>query len=365
MNYYALLAGLIIGTAVLMQGYREHNKVYVIVACMLMFSIFGLRDTYIIGYDSTSSYLHLFQRMSGYSLSALFRLNSGTNTGFYLLAKLFYLLGNGDYQFFVASIALYVTVCFGFLIYRYSPNPLQSILYHFGLLFFTFHFSALKQSLAMATLMLAFDALVREKKLRFFLLVLIAGQFHFPAHVFFLAYPMSRIRVNRRYLIVLAGLLALTYLLRNQIVSLMLNLYSDLEDSTNSADLSGVTFLRTKSLVMLVIIIAGVMLRKPKPEDRVYSILLQFMGLAVVFQTFCGYNNIFERLADYYFQFSVLFIPMVFDKKADREPLLGWRYMSLIDLAGPYLFCGYAIYRFLGTTKGDAHLFPFKFFFAA
>ncbi|MBQ6160875.1 MAG: EpsG family protein [Oscillospiraceae bacterium] len=365
MNYYMLLVVLVIISALLMRGTKENNKAYVFVASLLLFSIFGLRDTFVIGNDSTSSYLHLFQRMSGYSWGSLLNLHGGSNAGFYLLTKLFYQLGGGDYQFFITSIALYVTVCFGFLIYRYSPNPLQSILYHFGLFFFTFHFSALKQSLAMATLMLAFDALVREKKLRFFLLVLIAGQFHFPAHIFFLAYPMSRIRVNRRYLIALAGLLALTYLLRNQLINLMLNLYSDLEDSTNSADLSGVTFLRTKSLVMLVIIIAGVMLRKPKPEDRVYSILLQFMGLAVVFQTFCGYNNIFERLADYYFQFSVLFIPMVFDKKADREPLLGWRYMSLIDLAGPYLFCGYAIYRFLGTTKGDANLFPFKFFFAA
>ena len=269
MNYYLLLVVLIIVSALLLHGTEYKSKAYVFIASLLLFSIFGLRDTYVIGIDSSSSYLHLFQRMTGYSWSALFKLNGGTNTGFYLLAKLFYLLGNGDYQFFVTSIALYVTVCFGFLIYRYSPNPLQSILYHFGLLFFTFHFSALKQSLAMATLMLAFDALIREKKLRFFLLVLIAGQLHFPAHVFFLAYPMSRIRVNRRYLIALAGLLVLTYLLRNQLINLMLNLYSDLEDSTNSADLSGVTFLRTKSLVMLVIIIAGVMLRKPKPEDRV------------------------------------------------------------------------------------------------
>ena len=117
------------------------------------------------------------------------------------------------------------------------------------------------------------------------------------------------------------------------------------------------------AIVVVVIVVAAVVFRRPQPEDRVYCILLEFMGIAVVFQTFCGYNNIFERLADYYFQFSVIFIPMVFDRRAERQSLFGWRSMELIDFAAPYLFCGFAVYRFITTTKASSLLYPFKFFF--
>lgn len=363
MNIYALLVALVLVTALLMRGYRQGNRSYVIVACLLLFAVYGLRDTLVIGGDSTSSYLHLFQRMPEYSWNDVLRVSGGINRGFYLFCKAFYEISGGDYQLFITAIAAFVTVCFGFLIYRYSPNPLASILYHFGLLFFTFHFSALKQSIAMAFLLLSFDCMIRGKTIKHFLLILIAAQFHFPAYVFFAAYPIYRMRIGRNYLVFLAALLAVTFVLRNQLINLMLSLYKDMEDSTSLVDLGGVTFLRTKSLIMIAIVAAAVVLRKPKPEDKLYSTLLGFMGVAIVFQTFCGYNNIFERLADYYFQFSVIFIPMVFDKHADREPLLGWRSMRLIDFASPYLFCGYGIYRFLTNTMNDGTLYPFKFYF--
>ena len=363
MNYYILLVALVLVTAFLMYGTRRQNKLYVFVACLLLFAIYGLRNTFVIGGDTTSSYLHMFEKMPNYTWREVLSINGGVNTGFYLLAKTFYEISGGDYQLFVSFIAAFYTICFGKFIYRYSPNPLQSILYHFGLLFFTFHFSVLKQTIAMAMVLLSFDCLIRGKNIKYFILILAAAQFHYPAYVFFLAYPLFRMKINRNYLFYLAGLLAITFLLRNQLVNLMLNLYKDLEDSTSSVDLSGVTFLRTKSLIMIVIVVAAVAFRKPKPEDKVYSTLLAFMGIAIVFQTFCGYNNIFERLADYYFQFSVVFIPMVFDKSADREPLLNWRMMSVIDSAAPYLFCGFAVYRFITYTQSDRYLYPFKFFF--
>lgn len=363
MNYYLLLIVLILAAAILMRGWEQGNIGFVVVACLLLFSIYGLRNTFVIGGDTTSSYLHTFERMAGRSWSDVANMSGGTNPGFYLLAKGFHQLSGGDYQLFVSVIAGFVTVCFSKLLYRYSPNPLQSILYHFGLLYFTFYFSVLKQSLAMAILMLAFDCLMQGKTLKYFLLVLLAAQFHFPAYVFLLAWPMSKLRIGRNYLFFLAIMLALTYLFRNQIINLMLNTYKDLEDSTANINMAGITFLRTKALIMLGIIIAAVVLRKPKPEDRIYSTLLEFMGVALVFQTFCGYNNIFERLADYYFQYAVIFIPMVFDKKADREPLFNRREMGLVDFFAPLLFSGYGVYRFLTYTQSERTLYPFVFFF--
>ncbi len=363
MNTYALLVALVLVTALLMRGYEQGNKKYVIVACLLLFAVYGLRDCFSMGGDSSSSYLHQFQRMPDYSWSDITSLSFNENIGFRVLMKAVYEITKGDYQVFITLIAAFVTFCFGVLLYRYSPNPLASILYHFGLLLYTFHFNSLKQSIAMGGLMLAFIQIDRRKPVWFILITLAAALFHFPAIVFLPAYWIAKLKPGRYYLILLVVILLLTYRFRSQILSWMLGLYKD--EGTVITSMEGVGFLRTKSLIMVVIVVAAILFRKPKAGDRIYSILLEFMGISIVLQTFCGYSNIFERLADYYFQFSVIFIPMVFDKNADREPLFGWRFMSVVDTVAPYLFCGYGIYRFITTTSYDRYLYPFRFFFRA
>lgn len=50
--------------------------------------------------------------------------------------------------------------------------------------------SAARQSLAVAVLLFAYDALVEKKLLRFFILVILAAQFHAVAYVFLLAWPV-------------------------------------------------------------------------------------------------------------------------------------------------------------------------------
>ena len=50
--------------------------------------------------------------------------------------------------------------------------------------------SVLRQALAMAILFFAFDALVEKKLLRFYILVVLAAQFHAVAYVFLLTWPM-------------------------------------------------------------------------------------------------------------------------------------------------------------------------------
>lgn len=362
MNVYALLVALVLVTALLMQGYREGNGKYVIVACLLLFAVYGLRDCYSIGNDSSSSYLHQFQRMPNYTWSDILSSGDSFNNGYRILNKAVSDLTDGDYQVFIGLIAAFVTFCFGLLVYRYSPNPLASILYHLGLMIYTFHFNSLKQSIAMAFLMLAFIQIVNRKPVWFILLTMIAAQFHFPAIVFLPAYWIAKMKLGRSFILLLAVVLILTYRFRTQLLNWMLTLYKEEEASVS---MEGVQFLRTKALIMVVIVVAAILFRKPKPEDRIYCILLEFMGIAVVFQTFCGYNNIFERLADYYFQFSVIFIPMVFDKNADREPLFGWRFMSVVDTLAPYMFCGFGVYRFITSTARDQYLYPFKFFFQA
>ena len=361
MNIYALLVVLILISAVVFNGNQPKSLKFVIVASLLMFAVLGLRDATLIGVDTTSSYRGVFLKMSMSSWSEVLEAHRAKNTGFYLMTKAFSEFISNDYQTYITVLAAFVSLCFGRLIYRYSPSPLQSILYHFGLLLYMFQFSALKQCLAMSILMLAFDPLIERKPIKFILLVLLAGQFHMPALVFLPSYWLTKIQPGKKYLILLGVVLVLTYLFRNQLLNLMNSLYGDEEEAV---DLSGVQFLRTKALIMVIIVAAAVFFRVPTPEDKTYSSLFVLMCLAIIFQTFCGYDNTFERLADYFFQFSVIFLALVFDRRAYRKGLFNWRFAQTAETVAPILFCSFGVYRFLDYISSNAIFFlPYRFFF--
>lgn len=376
MTVYYVLIILLLLFAFLMHGERKGNYKYIWIAFALMFCVYGLRDAYTIGGDSASSYLHQFERMENTEWKDLPTMSDWAsfadtedtedesgherNIGIPWLMKLVYDWAEGDYQWFVSVVAAFVMICVAHFVRRYSPSPVQSVLYYFGLMFFTFNISALKQSVAMALVLLSFDAINERKLIRFLLTLWIASLFHFPALVFLPAYWISNMKLGRTYLIFLVALFAVTYVLRDQLVEWMTDNYS-----TEIIEDSGMRFLANKVLVMLVIVVAAVIIRPPSTEDKLYNSLLMLVGVAAVIQTFASYNNTFERLADYYFQFAIVFIPMVFEDVTLKRRHLGERELMLVRRAGPYLFCAFGIWRFLNYVSGADILNPYQFYFQA
>lgn len=374
MTVYHWLVVLVLLLAHLMHGERKRNLKYILLATALLFCVYGLRDTYTVGVDNTSSYLHHFERMEEQDWEDLPGLDDWLrsaktdedgegrtrNIAFEWLLKIGYEWLDGDYQLLITIISVFVMIVFAHFIYRYSPSPVQSVLLYFGLLYFTFNFSALKQSIAMAFVLLAVDAVTDRRVIRFLALTLAASMFHFPALVILPAYWISKMRLGRSYLIFLAILLFVTYYFRDQLVEWMTDTYD-----TEVYDY-GKRFLGNKVIIMLAIIVSALVIRPPDPEDRVYNTFLLLMGVAVAIQTFTNYNNTFERLADYYFQFSVVFIPMVFEDVKQKRRHLGDRELSLIRKAGPYLFGAFAIWRFWDYIQNpSAGLTPYQFYFQA
>ena len=355
------MMAIVIGLSLIMKGNKKGSRAFIILSVIAMFCVMGLREATLIGIDSASSYLHTFERISEMSWAEFRQAYRGlTNPALFRLMRIVSNLSGGSYQAFVIVMSAFIMICFGHFVNRYSVSPIQSFCYYWGLLLYVFMFSAEKQAMAMAILLLAFDGIMEKRPVKFTLLVLLAALFHFPALIFLPAYWLSKIRINRNYLLILAIVLLLTYLFRDGILRLMLLAYGGEEIE---ATMSGMVLLRTKSIVMIGITIAAIILRVPEEEDRLYSILLKFVGVAIVFQTFCAYNNIFERLADYYFQFSVVFIPLVFEKKDDVRSLIDARTASFAKSVAPYVFSAYGVYRFAGYVAADAFLTPYVFFF--
>lgn len=356
LNIYMFMAAAILLLAVCMKGNVPQNKQYIIWSCLIMFVVYGLRDTYSLGGDACSSYLHHFQQLENTSWSAIWQNKSLFKNFLWILSgKVSYVLFDGDYQLFVSLISAFVMLVFGWFIYRYSVNPVQSFIFYWGLWFFTFNFSALKQSVAMSFILLAFDALMNRKLIRYLLAVVVAALFHFPAFVFLPAYWLVKLN-PRVYLLFLVAGFAAVYLWRDQIVRFIAQFYY--EDRVFEGE---ERFLTGKVIVMLALVLISYIRRPPSKEEPLYSASLQFVAIATVIQLFSVYNNVFERLADYYFQFSVIFVPFFF--KARNEERLELIKTDLLKIGGLALdfFC---MLRFNdAVTRTTSMLLPYQFFF--
>lgn len=373
MTIYHWLVILLVLLALLLRGGRKGSAVFIFLAFALMFCIQGLRDNRTIGNDSRTSYRAEFNMMGDKEWEDLGGIrdwiqleqkdkeysSQDRNFAIRWLMKFVYDYTDGDYQWFIAIVALIVLSTEAIVIYKYSTSPIQSILYYLGLLFFSFQMSATKQSLAMSLILLSLTGIIDRKPFRFFILVIVASFFHFPAIIFLPAYWVANMKIENSYLFFLAGLFVLTYIFRDRLVILMNDAYYSSEIETASS----LRFLANKVIVMLVIIAVALLVRPPHHEDRIYCALLQLMGIAAAIQTFAGYNNIFERLADYYFQFAVIFIPMVFEGVKTNKRYLQENTVQLICDVGPYVFGSFAIWRFLDNIINDVHFTPFRFFF--
>lgn len=352
------MMAIVVGLSLLMNGNKKGSKTFIFAATIAMFIIMAFRDAYSIGIDSASSYISSFNKIASGNTQLI---DKGENSLFYYLMKVVSDLSGGNYQTFVVVISAIVMLCTCHFVIRYSVSPIQSFCYYWGLLLYIFMFSAEKQALAMAVLLLAFDAIMDRKPIRFILLVGIATMFHFPALIFLPAYWVAKMKADRNFLLLLGIALILTLIFRDGILNLMLGAYGGDEIE---ATMSGQALLRTKSIIMIGIVVAALVLRIPTEEDRLYSTLLKFMGLSIIFQTFCGYNNIFERLANYYFQFAIVFIPLVFEKNTNIPSRIDSGTANAIKSFAPVIFCAYGIYRFAAYIKGYEGVYlPYIFYF--
>ena len=355
MNMYVGMMAAVLVLAYVMRGDKPENKDYIWLSCLLMFALCGLRDVYSIGIDSATSYVSIFRRLGETDWADI---PQGNNMGFTYLLKLCHTLTGGDYQSFYMLYTAFFMVIFGRFVSKYSPSPVQSFCYFWGLLCYIFLFDGIKQGIAMGFITLAFDAIVEKKPLWFALLVYIAWWFHAPALIFAPAYLIAMMKPGRMYLLFLAALLAFTYTFRDRILELMLEFYD-----TTIYDYE-MRFLANKVIIMLGIVAAALVLRPPEEDDRVYGILLQFMGIAVVIQTFASYNNTFERLANYYFQFCVAFIPLVFQTDTRRSQLLDLKTEAMAKQLAPWAFCAFGVWRFANYITSNAWVWlPYRFFF--
>lgn len=298
MNIYWIV---LIITAVLALIFKNNKKWFIISASAVHTFVCGFRYMYMHG--DLQKYAYEFDLIKDYPWGSNDLLKDGRNTLFYFLNKLVAEYANDNFQVLLFIIALTSSVAIGIIIYKYSPMPFISYLVWSCFGYYMFSFYSIKQTLAMAFIMFASIGIFENNWKKFTLFSVIAGFIHFPAFVFLPAYPLSRIKkvsyIMAIYVMLFVGILVF----RDTIVTTLADLYYDSEKYTD-VTIGGVG---GKCIMMIALLIVGYMLCGLS-DDR-FRKLFVLISLASLLQIFSMYDNVFTRLADYYFQFFILYAP--------------------------------------------------------
>lgn len=232
-------------------------------------------------------------------------LDGDRNVGFFWLLKAVYHLSGGDFQILLLLIAAITQIAAAVLICRYSPAPWLSWLVFDCMGFYVSGFSAIKQALAMALVMLAFIGIAERKPRLYLAMMALAGLVHLPSLIFLPAYWVVRFRMDRTVLGAYALAGVLLWLFREPFAAFITELYYGEGLALADAGSPGGRF-------FLILLIAGAGWLLRGRDSWQFGVLTHLMLTAALLQMLSGFGNLFTRLADYYFQFSVLYIPMMF-----------------------------------------------------
>lgn len=230
---------------------------------------------------------------------------TGDTVGLQLLYRFMGQLGL-SFEFCLFVISAFVAISLGILVFRYSSSPFWSYAMYLGMGFYLASMDLLKQYIAMGILMFAMIAILEHRPLRFLVLVCAAALFHTPAWVFLIAYPFANKKIDWLYFFLIAAMVVGVFLFRDQIIDFATSVYY--EESTS---FEAVEVLGGKTVLMVLFLLLGLFLRPLQRYDTKYCQVFNIMVLAVLAQSFSVYDNVFTRLADYFYQFVVLFVPMM------------------------------------------------------
>ena len=282
-------------------------------------------------YGDLVKYYTRYLNESTSSLRELYKTNGLRNIGLTVANKFAYsLFGEYGYDVLLFLIALFSAYTLGKLIAMYSSSSYWSYLMYLSMGFYAFTLSGLKQTIAMSFCCLAMIALLQDNIKRFLIMVGLGALFHAPALVFLVAYPFSRKKFDKWYVIVVATLMTVMYLYRNQLVYFFEDAYRSeaAADAMLAREVSGVG---GRFIGMMLIMMLAMMLRPLTLKDRIYTKVFNMMVLAAAFQMMSVFNNTYTRLADYFYQFVVLFVPMFMQPITSKKELAYRRASSIIQ----------------------------------
>lgn len=221
--------------------------------------------------------------------------------GYVIFNKMLNLLSD-DYQFLIFACASIPMIFVARWIYKNSDDPRLSSIIYLGLPCFAINFSGLRQALAIAITLWAFECIKQKKLNKFVLIVLLASTFHSSALFFLIAYPLYHVRFNKNMSIATMIIPIIVYIFRIPLFVVFSKVFEDNAVIEQSSD----TLL---FIVFYSIYIFGVIFGKDTDTEEIGA--RNLFLIACVCQAFGGIYSTAMRVGYYFMLYLVVLLPKI------------------------------------------------------
>lgn len=330
---------------------KEKAKEYVCLFVFFeLFVLLGCRHPSMgkdLGSSFTDGYIKSFEFLNMLSWEQIMRMGAYLNydKGYIFFNKLIGTIAGDSIQLFIAACALVCLLPIGYTVAKRSKNVVMSICIYLGLPTFLFIFSGLRQGIAIGLCFYSLNYIVDKKPLRFIFLVLIACTFHYSAIAYFIAYPLYRVKIDKRarWLSVLA--LPVIFALRHPIFTILSRVFVD---DVQLDDNGSMTLLLVFSIIYIFCIFFG-------KNSEIQNGYMNIFYIACVCQIFGNIYGLALRVGYYFVLALVLLLPEIWSSLV----LQSNRRIISIGICGCFIIYGlYSIY-----ISEWANAYPYRFFF--
>jgi len=246
-------------------------------------------------------------------------------SGFRILEYIIFSL-TGEYRFFLFIIAVAYVGSVSLLIARYSMSPMLSFVFFITMGYYTFSLSALRQTIALAIIMLAVQHIAKRRLGSFLLTVLFAALFHLSAIVFLPAYFFGSRKLTFRDLAIISALGFLWLFMAGNLTELVAPPLMTWVGRFATPTATGGWGLL--SLIVFLIVMGMVYRVKLASTQSVNSIFFYLLFVALLVFPLARWNPVFFRLLHYFMITSIIYIPNLVISIKQRE--VRWAVLILV-----------------------------------
>lgn len=302
--------------------YTSKNKFFFITLALVMTVFVGLRTS---GND-TYTYQQMYERLPDGidAIRSIDWTDLAAAPGHQFISGCLKYIGAStqDYFMFFALISVPVYLWF---IRKYTCNLTLSVYFFITMGAYVFSMAAVKQTVAMALLMIASDRAFEKKYVQFIVWLFIAELFHPYAFVYLIVPMMSFIPWTWKTYALLVGT-ALVSTGLSRLIGGILAMTDALGGDYSATEFLGEGVNIFRVLVVWVPLGLSFLARKyiRVNSDRIsnYIINLTMVNAMIMFVGLFGTANYFARLANYFLIFQPLSLPLIFNYFTEKSKKL-------------------------------------------
>lgn len=306
----------------------KHRKKWFLIFCgAIIIFVIGFRHESV-GSRDTEIYSNLFIKAGNTpSLKKFFAERKVLQGGFIFSESLFYVFFwllaqiTSEPQVLIFITTLLITTSVMWFIYKHSKNAMLSVVMYICLGSMTFNINGMRQALAMAICLLAYDFATKKKLLPFAILILVAMFVHKTALFFFPVYFISHLKLNVKTGIIFGGILLFFVLFADKLAGIFDSLSGEDYAESESFDAGGyVTLLIYILTIVFSLIVGGA---EKNEKDFSFIFFLAVLGGGLYLGRYIS-TPIYERMSYYFFYFVILLLPQSLEgvKKEEKTMVL-------------------------------------------